>query len=97
VVTADPTALDDLRRQVLAPLADLRPATADRLTETLREWLLHLGRRDEVAAALHIHPQTVRYRMGQIRDLYGPRLDDPQTVLALTIALATPPTPSRAI
>ncbi|WP_328324950.1 helix-turn-helix domain-containing protein [Kribbella sp. NBC_00382] len=90
VVTSDPAALEDLRRQVLAPLADLRPATADRLTETLREWLLHLGRRDEVAAALHIHPQTVRYRMGQIRDLYGPRLDDPQVVLDLTIALATP-------
>jgi hypothetical protein len=90
VVTSDPTALEDLRRQVLAPLSTLRPATADRLTETLREWLLHLGRRDEVAAALHIHPQTVRYRMGQIRDLYGPRLDDPQVVLDLTIALATP-------
>jgi PucR-like helix-turn-helix protein len=92
VVTADPAALDDLRRQVLAPFAALRPATADRLTETLREWLLHLGRRDEVAAALHIHPQTVRYRMGQIRDLYGNRLDDPQTVMALTIALAHQPT-----
>jgi DNA-binding PucR family transcriptional regulator len=80
---------------VLAPLAALRPATAERLTETLREWLLHLGRRDEVAAALHVHPQTVRYRMGQIRDLYGARLDDPTTVLALTIALATPPPPQH--
>jgi hypothetical protein len=29
----------------------------------------------------------VRYRMGQLRGLYGDRLDDPQTVLALTIAL----------
>jgi len=90
VVTSDPTTLEDLRRQVLAPLKDLRPATADRLTETLREWLLHLGRRDDVAAALHIHPQTVRYRMTQLRELYGPRLDDPQTVLDLTIALSVP-------
>ncbi|MEU4392457.1 helix-turn-helix domain-containing protein [Kribbella sp. NPDC023855] len=88
VVTSDQAALDDLRRQVLAPFEAVRPATAERLAETLREWLLHLGRRDEVAAALHVHPQTVRYRMGQIRDLYGPRLEDPQTVLALTIALA---------
>ena len=46
------------------------------------------GRRDEVAAALFVHPQTVRYRMGQLRDLYGDRLDDPDTVLALTLALA---------
>ncbi|NEA30502.1 helix-turn-helix domain-containing protein [Streptomyces sp. SID13031] len=94
VVTSDSDALDDLRRQVLAPFAALRPATAERLAETLREWLLHLGRRDEVAAALHVHPQTVRYRMGQIRDLYGARLDDPNTVLSLTIALATPPRPT---
>jgi len=88
VVAADPAAVEDLRRSVLAPLADVRPATAQRLTETLREWLLHLGRRDDVAAALHVHPQTVRYRMGQVRELFGDRLDDPQTVLSLTIALA---------
>lgn len=93
VVTSDSAALDDLRRQVLAPFEALRPATAERLEETLREWLLHLGRRDEVAAALHVHPQTVRYRMGQLRDLYGARLDDPQTVLDLTIALAVKPSP----
>lgn len=88
VVAADPAALDDLRQEVLAPFATLRPATAERLTQTLREWLLHLGRRDDVAAALLVHPQTVRYRMGQVRELFGDRLDDPQTVLALTIALA---------
>ncbi|MEU0093213.1 helix-turn-helix domain-containing protein [Kribbella sp. NPDC006257] len=91
VVTSDPAALDDLRARVLAPLAKLRPATAERLTETLREWLLQLGRRDEVAGALHVHPQTVRYRMGQVRELFGDRLDDPRTVLDLTIALATDP------
>ena len=93
VVTSDSAALDDLRRRVLAPFETLRPATAERLTETLREWLLHLGRRDDVAAALHVHPQTVRYRMGQVRDLFGDRLDDPQTILDLTIALAVKPSP----
>ena len=34
-----------------------------------------------------MHPQTVRYRMGQLRELFGDRLDDPQTVLELTLAL----------
>ena len=48
----------------------------------------HQGRRDDIAAALFVHPQTVRYRMGQLRDLYGDTLEDPDTVLALTIALA---------
>jgi hypothetical protein len=88
VVGADPEALADLRRRALAPLADLPEASRDRLVATLRSWLLHQGRRDEVAAELHVHPQTVRYRMGQLRELYGDRLDDPQTVLALTLALA---------
>ncbi len=88
VVSADPEALADLRTRALAPLADLRPATAEKLEATLRSWLLHQGRREDVAGDLFVHPQTVRYRMNQLRELYGDDLDDPQTVLALTLALA---------
>ena len=88
VLGADPDALADLREQVLAPLADVRPATADKLAETLRVWLLLQGRRDEVAEALFVHPQTVRYRMNQLREHFGDRLDDPEEVLRLTVALA---------
>ena len=87
VVGADAEALKDLRARILAPLEELRPSTATKLTETLRAWLLHQGRREEIASALFIHPQTVRYRMGQLRELYGDRLDDPATVLAATVAL----------
>ena len=88
VLHADEAALADLRARVLAPLDGLRPTAAEKLAETLRAWLLHQGRRDDVAAALFVHPQTVRYRMGQLRDLYGDRLEDPDTVLELTLALA---------
>ena len=88
VLTADPEALEDLRRRVLAPLDELRPAAREKLAETLRSWLLHQGRREAVAADLFVHPQTVRYRLGQLRELYGERLDDPETVLELTLALA---------
>ena len=87
IVSADTEALADLRERVLAPLADLRPSTADKLAETLRSWLLHQGRRDDVAADLFVHAQTVRYRMGQLRELYGDQLNDPAMVLDLTIAL----------
>ena len=90
VLGADPEALADLRARVLAPLAAVKPATAERLAETLRSWLLHQGRREEVAADLVVHPQTVRYRMTQLRELYGDRLTDPTTVLELTVALAVP-------
>ncbi|SCL72126.1 PucR C-terminal helix-turn-helix domain-containing protein [Micromonospora citrea] len=91
VLSTDPEGLADLRARALAPLAALPPATADRLAETLRSWLLHHGRRDDVAADLFVHPQTVRYRMGKLRELYGDRLTEPATVLDLTLALAFPP------
>ncbi len=87
VLSADADARADLRAAVLAPLADLRPGTAQKLTETLRSWLLHQGRRDDVAAELFVHAQTVRYRMGQLRELYGDDLEDPEKVLAMVIAL----------
>jgi DNA-binding PucR family transcriptional regulator len=88
VLTADPQALADLRTQALAPLAGERDSAAAKLEETLRGWLLHHGRRDAVAAALFVHPQTVRYRMTRLRELYGDRLRDPHWLLLLTVALA---------
>ena len=93
VLTADPDALADLRAQALAPLAGQRADVAERLAETLRSWLLHQGRRDDVAADLHVHPQTVRYRMTQIRALYGDALQDPATVRDLVLTLAADPPP----
>jgi hypothetical protein len=92
VIGADADALNDLRHHALEPLAALRPATAERLAETLRSWLLHQGHRDEVATDLHVHPQTVRYRMTQIRELFGERLTRPEAVLELVIALNERPT-----
>jgi len=35
-----------------------------------------------------IHAQTVRYRVGQLREIYGDRLEDPAFVLDATLALA---------
>ena len=90
VLRADGEALADLRTRVLAPLDDLTAGAREKLVETLRAWLMHHGRREQVAAELFVHPQTVRYRMGQLRGLYGKRLEDPRTVLELTIALAVP-------
>ncbi len=89
VITADPDALAALRTRVLAPMDGLRPSTVDKLTETLRAWLLHQGRRDDIATALFVHPQTIRYRVGRLRELYGDQLGDPQFVLEATIALGT--------
>lgn len=90
-VTADPELLADLRERVLAPLSGLKPETAARLSATLRSWLRNQGRREDVARELYVHPQTVRYRMGQVRELFGARLEDPSTHLELMIGLAAVP------
>jgi sugar diacid utilization regulator len=88
VVGADEVARADLHARVLQPLAELRPGAAEKLTETLRTWLFNQGRRDDIAAALFVHPQTVRYRLGQLRELYGDQLDDPDFIRDASIALA---------
>ena len=91
VLASAPGELADLRAQVLAPLGKPGESAYERHVETLRSWLLHQGRREEVARDLHVHAQTVRYRMGQVRELYGDRLNDPDTVLHLLIALHPDP------
>ena len=95
MLSADAEALADLRTRALTPLADQTPATAERLAETLRSWLLHQGRRDDVAAELHVHAQTVRYRMGQVREIFGDRLHDPDAVRDLVLALSATPPPGK--
>jgi DNA-binding PucR family transcriptional regulator len=76
-----------LRKQVLRPLGELSPATRDRLTETLASWLRHMGDRTAVADELFIHPQTVRYRMCQLREYFGAELDSPRSRARMLLAL----------
>ena len=79
--------LRTLRDQVLAPLETCRPATRERLELTLASWLRHNRDRHAVAAELHVHPQTVRYRLSQLRELLGDRMSDPNELRKLKLAL----------
>ena len=88
IVHRDPRLLSFLRAQVLAPLDDLPNGSRERLTETLVSWLRHHGDRVAVAADLHVHPQTVSYRLGRLRDLFGARLEDPRERSRMLLALA---------
>ncbi|WP_345423560.1 helix-turn-helix domain-containing protein [Pseudonocardia xishanensis] len=80
----------DLRERVYGPLADMPAGAAERSVETLRAWLDAHGDVATAAATLHVHPQTVRYRLASLREIYGDALDDPARRLELTIALRTP-------
>ena len=81
----------DLAARRLAPLDDLRPGPRARLTETLRAWLDDPGQVQRVAARLHVHPQTVRYRLAQLRELLGDDLDDAEARFELALSLRARP------
>ncbi|MEO3806215.1 helix-turn-helix domain-containing protein [Nonomuraea sp. B1E8] len=87
VVFKDEELVSALAEVRLAPLAHLRPTQQDRLAETLLAWLRHGRGAGEVAARLHVHPQTVRYRLRQLEELYGDQLTDPDIRFELEIAL----------
>lgn len=84
---SDPGLLDDLAARRLAPLATLTEGASERLELTLLTWLDHQGVVKEAAEALHVHPQTVRYRVAQLRELFGSELDEPEARYELLLAL----------
>ncbi|MDQ7805405.1 helix-turn-helix domain-containing protein [Amycolatopsis sp. A133] len=79
--------LDELSAKALAPFAGLTVKQQTRLAETLLSWLEHNGNTPEIAQALRIHPQTVRYRVSQLSELFGDRLADPAHRLEIQMAL----------
>ncbi|HKH17291.1 MAG TPA: helix-turn-helix domain-containing protein [Solirubrobacteraceae bacterium] len=87
LLAADPRVAADLAASRLAPLAELAEGPRARMTETLAAWLDRPGQVQAVAAALDVHPQTVRYRVRQLRDLFGERLEDPDARFELSLAL----------
>jgi hypothetical protein len=73
----------------LAPLDDLTPAARARMEETALAFVQHGGNAAAMARALHLHPQTIRYRLGRLRELFGDELTDPDARFELELALRT--------
>jgi hypothetical protein len=84
---ADRRLARDVAESALAPLETETDLSRERLGATLDAWLRHRGRTEAVAKALHVHPQTVRYRLARLRELFGTRLDDPDGRFELELAL----------
>ena len=70
------------------PRADLVP--------TVREYLRHLGRWEDVSRVLGVHRNTVRHRVGVAEQLLGVTLTDPDVLAPLWLALSETATGSRA-
>jgi hypothetical protein len=84
---SDPRLIEELAGQRLAGLASMSPAKQKALTETLRVWLESWSTAAEVGGRLHVHPQTVRYRLNQLKETMGDRFTDPDARFGLELVL----------
>ncbi|MBX9362703.1 PucR family transcriptional regulator [Streptomyces sp. WAC04114] len=73
--------------RALGPLLEHDRRSRPPLLPTLTTYLAHAGRKAETARELHLNRQTLYNRLARIGELLGTDLDDPQTVLALSLAL----------
>jgi hypothetical protein len=71
----------------LAPLEGLTERAQERMRETALAYVRHHGNAVAMAVELHVHPQTARYRIARLRELFGEALDDPDTRFELELAL----------
>jgi hypothetical protein len=84
---AEPQLIAELAQARLKPLESLTAAARARLEATLLSWLRRQGNVAAVAAELHVHPQTVRYRLARLRECFGEQLDEPDVRFELELAL----------
>ncbi|MFF0163376.1 PucR family transcriptional regulator [Streptomyces sp. NPDC005263] len=73
--------------RAIGPVRDHDHRSKPPLLPTLETYLAHAGRKAETARELHLNRQTLYNRLARIGELLGTDLDDPQTVLALSLAL----------
>ena len=82
---AEPALVAELAAERLAPLSAETPNSRARLEATLLAWLRHAGNIAATADELGVHAQTVRYRVGRLRELLP--LDDPEARFELELVL----------
>ncbi len=80
-------ALRDFYQELLGPLVEYDQRKGGDLLHTLEAYLNTQSSPSETAVRLHLHRNTVLYRLRRIRELLGRDLDDPEQRLALQLAL----------
>jgi hypothetical protein len=78
---------EEISRQRLAALESETAASRLRLMRTLLAWLRNDGNVAAAADELHVHQQTLRYRLARLRELLGDQLDDAEARYELEFAL----------
>jgi DNA-binding PucR family transcriptional regulator len=81
--------IDAVEEYVTELLGDLQSYDARRGSELVRTLTCYLdagGRHESAAAALSVHPSTLKYRLQRIREISGHELLDPGTQFELHLA-----------
>jgi purine catabolism regulator len=84
-----PGALHDLVASTLGPLAGAAGQGRTQLLGTLASYFDHEGNNERTAADLHIHVNTLRYRLQRIEETLGVDLHDPESRFLIELALRT--------
>ena len=77
----------DFYRTTLAALTDYDRKQHAELLKTLEAFFANLGNLARAAEALHVHRNTLLYRLERITEISGLNLDDSEERLALWLAL----------
>ncbi|WP_437064406.1 PucR family transcriptional regulator [Streptomyces sp. enrichment culture] len=87
LVARDPDEGRRIALQALGPVLDLPGEERAVLLGTLQAWLDHDGSAERAAERLHVHANTVRYRLRRLQDLTGRSLTQPRAIADLVVAM----------
>jgi hypothetical protein len=87
LIAGNPQLTSLMAKRRLAPLASLTPTARKRMHDTALAHVRHHGNAVAMAAELDIHPQTARYRIARLKELFGDDLEDPDARFELELAL----------
>jgi PucR family transcriptional regulator, purine catabolism regulatory protein len=79
--------LSDFYQETLGPLLESDRHSNSALIETLEAFFRCNGNLSETARTMHLHRNSLLYRLGRIEELLGRSLEDPELRLSLQIAL----------
>jgi hypothetical protein len=87
LLASAPDAAGGVAQAILGPVLALPAIECEVLLGTLRVWFAEQGATSIAATKLHLHRNTVRYRLKRVEDLTGRSLAEPTGIAELHLAL----------
>lgn len=79
--------LEGFSTEILGPLIKYDGEKNGDLLHTLATYLLEKGSHEEIARKLHVHVNTLKYRIQKIQDILGVSLDEPEERFSVQLAI----------